>query len=78
MRAAVVAQDTSGSQRLGQGVLMARGMAAWMQAVTELIPPQRILCSPFHEVSGVPPLVRKAAVALMGEAVMALLWGEGR
>jgi hypothetical protein len=78
LRAAVVARHASGSLRLGQGVLMARGLAAWMQMSTEWIPPRRVTCSPCGEAVSLPPLVQKEAVALMREAVMALLGGEGR
>jgi hypothetical protein len=78
LRAAVVARHASGSLRLGQGVLMARGMAAWMQVAAEWIPPRQVACSPCGEPVSLPSLVQKEAVALMREAVMALLWGEGR
>jgi hypothetical protein len=78
LRAAVVARHAPGSLRLGQGVLMARGMAAWMQVATEGIPPRRVACTPGGEAVSLPPLVQKEAVALMREAVMALLRGEGR
>jgi len=78
LRAAVVARHASGSLRLGQGVLMARGMAVWIQLATEWIPPRRVACAPGGEAVRLPPLVQKEAVALMREAVMALLWGEGR
>jgi hypothetical protein len=53
-------------------------MAAWMQVATEGIPPRRVACTPGGEAVSLPPLVQKEAVALMREAVMALLGGEGR
>jgi len=78
LRAAVVARPASSSQGLGQGVLLARGMAAWMQVAPELIPPPRVASPPAREAVTVPPLVQKEVSAWMREAVMVLLWGEGR
>ena len=78
LRAAVVARPAFGGQGLGQGVLMTRGMAAWMQVAPELIPPLRVATPPAREAVTVPPLVQKEVGAWMREAVMVLLWGEGR
>jgi len=41
LRAYVLAQNGSSGVRLGQGALMTRGMAAWMQVAVELIPSVR-------------------------------------
>jgi hypothetical protein len=72
LRAYVLAQNGSGP-RLGQGVLMARGMAAWIAVVGELIPPVRSAPSPSGEAVSVPLLLQNDVIQLIGEAVMTLV-----
>ena len=70
LRAYVLGRNGSGP-RLGQGVLMARGMAAWMEIVGELLRPVR--SAPSGEAVRVPLLVQSDVIQLMGEAVMTLV-----
>jgi hypothetical protein len=70
LRAYVLARNGSGP-RLGQGVLMARGMAAWIEVVGELIRPVR--SAPSGEAVSIPLLVQSDVIQLMGEAVMTLV-----
>lgn len=72
LRAYVLVQNGFGI-RLGQGVLMARGMAAWMEIVGELVPPVRSAPMPSAGAVDVPPLMQSEVVRLMGEAVMTLV-----
>jgi len=76
LRAYVTARIGSSGLRLGQGVIMSRGMAAWIRVAGELIPPVRsappISCG---ELS-VPPLIQDDLIHLMGEAVMTLACAE--
>ena len=73
LRAYVLAQDGSSALRWGQGALMARGTAAWMQVAGELIPPVRSAPSPAEAEANVPPLVQNEVIRLMGEAVLNLV-----
>lgn len=61
--------------RLGQGALMFRGMAAWMQVAAELAMPEQPV--PLHttETASVPHLVLDEVIQLMGSAVMTLVSG---
>lgn len=70
LRAYVLSRNGSGP-RLGQGVLMARGMAAWIEVLGELIRPER--SAPSGEVMSVPAFVQSEVIQLMGEAVMTLV-----
>jgi hypothetical protein len=72
LRASVLAPGPS-ALRLGQGALMARGIAAWMQVVGELISPLRSVPSPPGAEANLPPLVQNEVVLLMGEAVLNLV-----
>lgn len=75
LRACVLARDASSGARLGQGVVAARGMAAWMQVVGELaagvslVPPS---APPGHLVS-VPASMRRDLIQLLGRAVLTLV-----
>jgi hypothetical protein len=73
LRADVLARNRSSSLRLGQGVLMARGVAAWIQVVKELVSPMLSAPSPSIEAISVPPLVLSEVIQLMGGAVMTLM-----
>jgi hypothetical protein len=46
LRSYVLARNSSSGLRLGQGALMSRGLAAWMQVAGELIVPERSV--PLH------------------------------
>jgi hypothetical protein len=73
LRAYVLARNGSSGLRLGQGVLMARGMAAWIQVAKALIPPVRSAPSPSSEAISIPLLVQGEVIQLMGGAVMTLV-----
>jgi hypothetical protein len=76
LRAYVTAQIGSSGLRLGQGVIMSRGVAAWIGVAGELIPLVRsappISCGELN----VPPLIHDDLIHLMGEAVMTLACRE--
>lgn len=76
LRAYVLARNGSSGLRLGQGALMTRGMAAWMQVAGELIPAVRSAPWSSGEAASVPQLVQEEVIQLMGEAVMTLAYGE--
>jgi hypothetical protein len=73
MRTNVVARNGSGGLRLGQGLLMARGMAAWVRAAAELIPPARSVPLARSETVSVPLPIESEVIQLIGGAVMALV-----
>jgi hypothetical protein len=73
LRVFVLTRNGSPGLRLGQGVLMARGMAAWIQVAKELFPPVRSGPSPSSEVISVPLTVQGEVIQLMGGAVMTLV-----
>jgi hypothetical protein len=73
LRASVLAPGGPSALRLGQGAVMARGIAAWMQVVGELISPVRSVPSPAGAEADLPPLVQNEMVQLMGEAVLNLV-----
>jgi hypothetical protein len=58
LRASVLAPVGPSPLRLGQGALMARGIAAWMQVVGQLISPVRSVPSPAVREANLPPLVQ--------------------
>jgi hypothetical protein len=72
LRAYVLGRNGSGP-RLGQAVLMARGLAAWMEIVGELVRPVRSAPSGEAVSVSVPLLVQSDVIQLMGEAVMTLV-----
>jgi hypothetical protein len=76
LRAYVLARNGSSGQRLGQGALMARGMAAWIHVAGELIPAVRSAPVFSREAASVPQLVQDEVIQLMGEVVMTLVCGE--
>lgn len=71
---ALAGEGTSGL-RLGQGVLMARGMATWMQVAGELISSERSTPVFSVEAAPVPFPVQDELIRLMGEAVITLACG---
>ena len=75
LRGCVLERKCSSGMRLGQGALMARGMAAWIQVAGELIAPVRSVPVFSREAANVPRLVSDEVVQLMGEAVMTLVCG---
>jgi glycine/serine hydroxymethyltransferase len=75
LRSYVLARNSSSGLRLGQGALMARGMAAWMQVAGELIAPVRSALVFSREAASVPQLVQDEVIQLMGAAVMTLVSG---
>jgi predicted DNA-binding protein (UPF0251 family) len=54
LRAYVLARHGLSGVRLGQGTLMARGMAVWIQVAGELIPPVRSEPTPSWETTSLP------------------------
>ncbi len=76
LRAYVLARDGASGPRWGQGAVMARGMAAWIQVAGELIPPAQSMPTPAWEATSVPRIVQDEVIQLMGEVVMTLVRGE--
>lgn len=76
LRNCVLERKGSAGMRLGQGALMARGMAAWIQVAGELVAPVRSAPVLSRETVNVPQLVSDEVIQLMGEAVMTLVCGE--
>lgn len=76
LRAYVLAGNGFSGMRLGQGALMARGMAAWIEVAGELIPAVRSVPVPSRETASVPQLVQEEVIQLMGEAALTLAYGE--
>jgi hypothetical protein len=76
LRAYVLAQNGASGLRLGQGALMTRGMAAWMQVAGELIPSVRSVPVSSWEAGSVPQFVQDEVIQVMGEAVITLAYGE--
>lgn len=75
LRSCVLARNSFSGLRLGQGALMARGMAAWMQVAGELIVPVRSAPVFSREAASVPQLVQDEVIQVMGAAVMTLVSG---
>jgi hypothetical protein len=73
LRGYALCRNSPAGLRWGQGAMMARGMAAWIEAVRDLIPVSRPEPSPSRESVPVPLLVERDVIELMGEAVLALL-----
>jgi hypothetical protein len=73
LREYVMLRNSTCGLRLGEGVLIARGMAAWMQVVGELIPPARSMPAYSCEAVSLPPQVQDEMIQVMGQAVMSLL-----
>jgi len=71
LRACVLARNGSSSLRWGQGALMARGMAAWIQVARELMPTIRSELD--RAVVSVPLLAQSEVIQLLGQAVLALM-----
>jgi hypothetical protein len=72
LRALVLARNGSSGVRLGQGVVTARGMAAWMGVAGELVPDMRPTPSSDDPVS-LSPLMQRELIQLLGGAVLTLV-----
>lgn len=73
LRQQVLSRNLSSGSRLGQVVLVSRGIVAWMQAVSQS--PGSILPAPSTvplEPINVPDLLHEDLVRLIGEVVLAL------
>jgi hypothetical protein len=75
LRSYVLTRDCTSGSRLGQGALMAQGMAKWMQVADELIAPVLSPAVSFEEVARVPFPVQDEVIRFMGGAVIALVCG---
>jgi hypothetical protein len=73
LREYVLRRNGTRGLRLGEGVLMARGLAAWIQVVGELIPRARPVPAYSCEAASVPAQVQDEMIQIMGQAVMNLL-----
>ena len=73
LREYVLLRNRACSLRLGEGALVARGMAAWVKVVGELITPARSVPAPSSETARLPPQVQDEMIQLMGQAVMSLV-----
>ncbi len=76
LRADVLLRNGSLSLRLGQGVVISRGLVAWMRIAGELIPAASSVPLSSPEITNVSPLLQDEVVRVMGEAVMSLAYGE--
>jgi hypothetical protein len=72
LRAFVLARNGSSGLRLGQGVVAARGLAAWMQVAAVLAPDVRPTPSSDHPIS-VSPVMQRELIQLLGGAVLTLV-----
>ena len=72
LRGYVLARNEASGLRCGLGALMARGMAAWIQVVAELMPAVRSESSIRPAVS-IPLFVQSEVIQLLGQAVLALV-----
>ncbi|MBE3135584.1 MAG: hypothetical protein IMZ55_19120, partial [Acidobacteria bacterium] len=72
LRACVLARNGPSGLRLGQGVVAARGMAAWMHVAGELTPDVRPTSSSGPPIS-VSPLMQRELIQLLGGAVLTLV-----
>jgi hypothetical protein len=75
LRSYALARNCASGLRLGQGALMARGMANWMQVAGELIPPVQSATVWCGEMARVPFHVQDEVIRLMGGAVISLVCG---
>jgi hypothetical protein len=73
LREYVLLRNSTCSLRLGEGVFVTRGMAAWIKVVGELIPSARSVPATSCEITSVPPQVQDEMIQLMGQAVMSLV-----
>ncbi len=72
LRGYVLARNEASGLRCGLGALMARGMAAWIQVVAELMPAVRSESSNRSAVS-IPLFAQSEVIQLLGQAVLALV-----
>jgi len=75
LRSYVLARNCVSGLRLGQGTLMARGTANWMQVAGELIPPAQPAAISCGEMARVPLPMQDEVIRLMGAAVISLVCG---
>jgi hypothetical protein len=73
LRALVLARNGSSGVRLGQGVVTARGMAAWMGVAGELVPDVRPTPSSDDDPVSLSPLMQRELIQLLGGAVLTLV-----
>lgn len=76
LRADVLMRNGSASLRLGQGVVITRGLVAWMRVARELIPVTPSVPLSSWEPGNVPQLLQDEVIRVMGEAVITLAYGE--
>ncbi len=75
LRSYVLTRNCASGSRLGQGALMAQGMAKWMRVAGELIAPAPSAAVSSEEVVRVPFPVQDEVIRFMGGAVIALVCG---
>jgi len=73
LREYVLLRNGTRGLRLGEGILMAKGMAGWMQVVGELVPTVRSMPACSYEPTSIPAQLQDEMIQLMGQAVMSLL-----
>jgi len=78
LRSYVLARNCTSGSRLGQGALMAHGMAKWIEIAGELIAPVRSAAVTAGEVPRMPFPVQDEVIRFMGGAVIALVCGGAR
>lgn len=76
LRADVLERNGSARLRLGQGVVITRGLTAWMRVAGELIPVAPSVPRSSWEAANVPQLLQDEVIRVMGEAVITLAYGE--
>ena len=75
LRSYVLERNRTSGSRLGQGALMAHGMAKWIEIAGELIAPVRSAAVSTEEVPSMPIPVQDEVIRFMGGAVIALVCG---
>lgn len=76
LRADVLMRNGSANLRLGEGVVITRGLVAWMRVARELIPVTPSVPLSSWELGNVPQLLQDEVIRVMGEAVITLAYGE--
>lgn len=69
-------RNGSANLRLGEGVVITRGLVAWMRVARELIPVTPSVPLSSWELGNVPQLLQDEVIRVMGEAVITLAYGE--
>jgi hypothetical protein len=75
LRLYVLAGNCASGSRLGQGALMAKGMAKWIEVAGELIAPVPSVSVSSEAGPSVPFPVQDEVIRFMGGAVIALVCG---